>query len=308
MIPTRSVDEQPRQTGIDFYESYAFVFRSRDWHLNLVLGFVCFLIAQFFSILGLVAVVAYWGYTFQIAESRIKFPGSIYPTFEFNRLGGYLHRACWPFLLTLPLWLAWSAQWVIWEMLIIFSSLLIFEPDQLDETRAAISLGIPSAILLAIFACSILWMVAIPMTFRAAMTRSFREAFRFRWLAGFIRRTWLELLLSFVFVLCTSWMISSIGLMAACMGLFAAQAWALLATSHLSWQLYDLYLLRGGEEIEMHAEPLPFVPPPFAPQWYPGAGFPQHTPGQYADAPHDSGTTFDDPGEDDFPTGEIVDQ
>ena len=249
---------------MNYLESYYFVFRSKDWALNLVLGFLCFLIVQFMQVMGLVAAIVYWGYQISVVESLIRYPQAAYPTFDFQRFAEYLHRAIWPFLITLPLWLLWMMQLAIAYFGTIISAVILGQPAEVEVTGAIISIGIPTAIFLYFLFWYFAWLILTPITLRAGLTRSFREGFRLRWLGGFIKRTWLESSLAFAFLLTTSTLLWAFGLAFVCIGVFAAQAWALLAQGHLSYQLYQLYLQRGGQPIEIYVPP-----PPAYPYWQP---------------------------------------
>lgn len=249
---------------MNYLESYHFIFRSKDWALNLVLGFLCFLIVQFMQLIGLIAVIVYWGYQISIVESLIRNPQAAYPTFDFQRFAEYLHRAIWPFLITLPLWLLWIMQLAIAYFGMVFSLLIVSQPEDVEMAGAVISLGIPSAVFLYFLLWFVAWTLLTPIILRAGLTRSFREGFRVRWALGFIKRTWFESSLAFVFLMTTSWLLWSFGLLFACVGIFAAQAWAMLAQGQLSYQLYTLYLRRGGSPIEIYVPP-----PPSYHYWYP---------------------------------------
>ena len=254
---------------MNYLDSYHFVFRSKDWALNLVLGFLCFLIVQFMQLMGLVAAIVYWGYQISIIESLIRNPQAAYPTFDFQRFAEYLHRAIWPFLITLPLWLLWIMQLAIAYFGMIFSLVIVSQPEQVELAGAVISLGIPTAFFLYFLFWYFAWLLLTPITLRAGLTRSFREGCRVRWVLGFIKRTWFESSLAFVFLMATSSLLWSFGLLVACVGVFAAQAWAMLAQGHLSYQLYTLYLRRGGQPIEI------YVPaPPAYQSWQPAVAHP----------------------------------
>ena len=57
------------------------------------------------------------------------------------------------------------------------------------------------------------------------------------------------MLLSVLFFLVTSPFLGVAGLLLCCVGVYPAQAWILLAHYHVWFQLYDLFLQRGGEPI-----------------------------------------------------------
>jgi hypothetical protein len=57
---------------------------------------------------------------------------------------------------------------------------------------------------------------------------------------------WLDTLLAILFMMVTSMVIVMVGFLACCIGVFFAQPIVLLAYAHILYQLYAIYLTRGG--------------------------------------------------------------
>ena len=246
---------------IDLLETYAFVFRSPDWASNLAMGMVAFLVATIIQLAGLFAMIVFWGYQISMMESLIRAPGYQYPSFTFNRFGEYLHRGIFPFLLTLPVWLFWAFQSTIAYFGFVFSLIGFVESEETEYLAAFTAFAIPTVFLLIFFAWILVGVVMVPLGLRVGLTRSFGQALKLRWLWGFIQKTWVELFIGVTFLFVTSQVLSILGSLLFCIGVFLIQGWAALAYGHFSYQIYALYLHRGGEAIDFYVPPAPAPAP-----------------------------------------------
>ena len=100
--------------------------------------------------------------------------------------------------------------------------------------------------------------VLLPLYLRAGLTADFAQTFQFRWVGDFLRRMWLETLLVNVF----SWLAvhrSARRRLHLLHRALVAAALMAIAGGHLTWQLYELYLARGGEPVEYGLEGAKFA-------------------------------------------------
>jgi hypothetical protein len=74
-------------------------------------------------------------------------------------------------------------------------------------------------------------------------------AFSWKWVRDFIARMWREILLVTLFLMFSSWVVPFLGMLDCIVGLYPAAALAQFAQGHLWFQLYKLYLQRGGTPI-----------------------------------------------------------
>jgi hypothetical protein len=86
----------------------------------------------------------------------------------------------------------------------------------------------------------------------------------------FVKKTWLESILATLFIQLSGMVLMFIGLLALCIGLYPANALMLLAQCYMMYQLYELFLSRGGA-------PIPIKPP--APYVIANSGTPTPTSG-----------------------------
>jgi hypothetical protein len=94
-------------------------------------------------------------------------------------------------------------------------------------------------------------LVLTPILIRAGLTQEFGEAFKFGWVKDFIGRTWKEMLIFALVMMVGSVVLGMIGMAVFCVGLLAAAALMMMAYAHMYYQLYELYLARGGEPVPM---------------------------------------------------------
>jgi hypothetical protein len=94
-------------------------------------------------------------------------------------------------------------------------------------------------------------LVVTPLTIRAGLTQDFRASFDVAWIKDFIRRMWIETLLTQLFLMAVGILSASLGLLACLVGILPAIAFVSLVQGHLFLQLYQLYLTRGGEPIQL---------------------------------------------------------
>jgi hypothetical protein len=102
-----------------------------------------------------------------------------------------------------------------------------------------------------------------PMLFRAALTLDFGQAFQFDWVKDFVAKVWLELILGFLFLAVAANILSLLGLLACCVGVIFVGPVIMLAHANLLFQVYSIYLSRGGipVPIRLFGQPTTMAPP-----------------------------------------------
>lgn len=260
---------------MNYLLAYRFVFRSPNWLMNLVWGGLCFLV----PIVGPMVMV---GYLFELIEwlhrrrEEEKLPwveptgvaaapeGAVrtgpgpsagafeyaapeqYPDFNVNRIQEYLMRGVWPFLVQLvvglPVGLVLGILPTVGGLAIVAAVANNVHPLVI----VAISLA-AAAVYFASFV--LLALIQLPFYLRAGLRRDFGSAFSMAFLKDFLRRVWGPLLLSQLFLHVTGTFVVLGGLLLCFVGVYPASALLMMATHHIDYQLYELYLARGGEPI-----------------------------------------------------------
>jgi hypothetical protein len=270
---------------VNYLLAYRFVFQSPNWIKNLLWGSLCF----FVPILGPMVLV---GYLFEVIEwlhrrrEEEKLPwvesaggappeGAIqtgpavsagdfqyaaadqYPDLNVNRLQDYLMRGVWPFLVQmvvhLPAGFLFAGLYVLMMVLIGVGSA---SGGPVWAYLAVFLVGLALSLLLAVASV----IVMVPLYLRAGLSRDFGSAFSMAFLKDFFRRTGKELVLSQLLLQATGALLSVVGLLACYFGIFPAMVLWTMAAHHLDFQLYELYLQRGGEPIRPRVEKKPVSP------------------------------------------------
>jgi hypothetical protein len=246
----------PAPRKLKFLPAYQFVFDHREWPITILLAAVCL----FLPVLGQVAL---WGFFYDLVEALHRQPNTPYPKFDFRRFGDYCVRGVWPYVLfqmiqvAIQLFVQLPLQFSIQGMAILLAS-----NPQVGGIVLAIAAPILITFLLVLFLA--VAVLTTPMLIRAGLTQDFRLVFRFAWFKDYLKRVWVEEVLATLFVAVSGALLMAAGACFFCVGLFLAIILVWMASAHLQWQIYEIYLERGGEPIPLH--PLPAEAPPAAVQ------------------------------------------
>lgn len=231
-------------TSLDYFRSLQFITENPQWLQNVLFLAVC-------QMLPIVGPLLISGYQFEVAESllhRTK-PGS-YVDFSFDRFKDYLLRGLWPFLVTLvcstiltfPLGILW--------MVTIFAFLASGKPNGPPPELAILGFA---CVFFAVLVLSIAFNVLlVPLLLRAGYSQDFGQAFNFQFAKNFLAMMWKETVLATLFLLVIAFPLFFVGTLLCFIGVYFTTAILMLAYAHLiDYQLYALYLSRGGEPIPM---------------------------------------------------------
>jgi hypothetical protein len=97
----------------------------------------------------------------------------------------------------------------------------------------------------------IVGLVLMPMVLGAGLGQELGAAFNFAFIKDFIARVWKEMVLASLFLSVAGLVLTSLGMLVFCIGAYVAIAVLILANAHLLYQLYNLYLARGGMAIPL---------------------------------------------------------
>jgi hypothetical protein len=219
-------------------------FKSPKWMMNMLLAGVC----VFIPFVGPIVIkgwliTGFWARQDERCET--------FPDFDFNNFGKYLERGLWPFLVTLV------SSFVLGLVLVVFivpiamiTTLMVPNDSSAGSGCAAAILFVMMMILYVGMIVAILF-VLTPLTLRASIVQDFGQSFNFVFVKRFITLMWKEILLSSLFLMGVSIVLSCIGLLALCIGIYFATVPIYFCWVHLHKQLYQLYLGRGGEPIPL---------------------------------------------------------
>jgi hypothetical protein len=217
--------------------------------MNLLLAALC-------SLIPIIGGLVVQGYHYEAAIMLISEGGRRYPDFDFGRFGDYLMRGLWPFLVGL----VFVFGVAIIAVAVIFIPAGIVHAVAGEDAGAAVG---SLLILVVALASAVLGFFLQPMLFRAALTLDFSQAFQFDWVKDFITKVWLELILGFLFLAVAANILALVGLLACCVGVIFVGPVLLLAHASLLFQIYSIYLSRGGipVPIRVFGQPTTMGPP-----------------------------------------------
>lgn len=268
--PFPAVTPKPPTAGsadrMEYMRSYQYIFENPNWMMNVLWGFLCIISTSIIPIIGQLVLL---GYQYEVIEALFLARGARYPDFDINRFADYLGRSIWPFLVQL------IASLVIAPVIVLFSVVFM-----IAVSAGAAAGGDNFGPIIAIFGFAIAFVVIfalalamaavlMPMTLKAGLQQDLGAAFDFAWIKDFIAKTWLEMVLSFLFLAFTGFLFTMLGLLLFCIGMYAGIAVVMLAQAHIQYQLYSLYLARGGTPIPLKVRPVLMpAPPGYAPQGF----------------------------------------
>lgn len=245
---------------LEYMRAYNYIFENPNWTTNVLWGFLCLVSSSFIPVVG---QLVFMGYQYEVLEALCLSRGTRYPDFSSDRFGEYLGRGIWPFLVALVggLVIAPIALVLYFVGFAIAMGGIAAGGDDLGPIIAMIL--IPLVILL--FGTVVLGLscLLMPMLIRAGLMQDFGQGFNMGWALDFLKKTWLEILLSSLFMAVTGMLLNMLGMLAFCIGMYASLAIAMLAQAHFYFQIYGIFLARGGEPIPLKPRmPAPLMPPP----------------------------------------------
>jgi hypothetical protein len=168
-------------------------------------------------------------------------PRTSYPDFTFERFSEYLKRGIWPFLVNLIVNLPAG-------LLLSFVMFLGMIGLGLAAAHSGLAFAVVLCLLVLLYVVILLVMAIVskPFYLRAGLSRDFGTAFSLTFFRDFLNRVGKEVVLAALFLAGTGMLLTILGLLACYIGIFPAAALLIFAQHHLDFQLYDLYLKRGG--------------------------------------------------------------
>jgi hypothetical protein len=249
--PPAALQKLPPGGGMDYMRMVSYVWENPNWLMSVVFIALCNLI----PIVGPIVVL---GYVFEVVLALLANQGRAYPDFNFNRFVEYLTRGLWPFLVAL------AASLVFVPFFCLFG---IAGAAAEDAQAIATVLGIVVQLLMLIVV-PVLMVGMQPLMLRAGLAQDFVKAFDFEWIKDFLRRVWLEVVLGMLFLMAANMVLSCVGLLACCVGVLVVGPIISLAHANFLFQVYSLYLARGGTPIPVAISAMqpPAPPPGFPPK------------------------------------------
>jgi hypothetical protein len=248
---------------MQYTRAYRFLFDSPNWMQNVLFCTLCVLSTQLVPVVGYLVLL---GYVFEVVEFMQRNGRDTgYPDFTLDRFKDYLVRGAWPFLVELVVMVP------IVLVLLVVGAILSVLVIAVAGKEAAPWLLVALYLLgmLSILAMSVaLRVVLAPMLLRSGLMQDFKAGFATEFVKDFLRRVGKDLVFEQLFWVLTATLLTLAGLLFCLIGVYPAAALTTVAQYHLWWQVYQLYLQRGGKPIPLKEQAVPeatFAPGPSTP-------------------------------------------
>jgi Protein of unknown function (DUF4013) len=224
-----------------YWRAYSFVFDHPQWGKNLLLCAVCCLI----PVVGPIVVM---GWMFEVIDGFIRRGNeSNWEMFEFGKFGQYLTRGVWPFLVGLILGLVVAPFFVVMAILwVVFVASSKGKPDP-----ALMAVFIIGMVVVGLVMGILINLIKTPMILRAGLMQELGPAFSKAYTLDFVRKMWVQIIVAGLFLAVTSVPLAIAGELCCFFPLFIVIALITMAEHHLYYQLYMVYLQRGGMAIPL---------------------------------------------------------
>ena len=222
---------------VSVMDALRFVFSTDDWKNNL-------LISSVFMFIPLIGPIANTGWHAEIVQRLARRDPRPIPRLEFSDLMHYAARGAPAFFVA-----------VVVMLPIMFLSYVVMFVGIFGGTAVASAVNEPAVLGVVWAIIGVFWLVLLfamgmfvhAAQARAELTESFGEAISPGKVLQFLGKTWGTLLVSTILLGLASVPIVLLGYLMCIFGLYPAIVLVTIAASHLRWQLYERYLLRGGE-------------------------------------------------------------
>jgi hypothetical protein len=248
-IRMENTPESAAPAGMTYWRAYFYFFDSPKWTMNLLLGAVCNLI----PVLG---GIVFAGYGYEAVEAmHRRGKDDQYPEFDFNRFVKYLVRGCWPFIWQLIVGLPFA--FIMWFFYMVLIMAFIGTADHEGPKPGVLVPVLILFVLMGLILGVIVGVMLAPLVLRAGLSQKlgFGEALPF--MQDFLKRMGKEVVLAQLFLVGTAIVIMPIAYALCVLPAFPAAVIIQMAHFHLLYQLYGLYLKRGGTAVPLQVEALP---------------------------------------------------
>jgi Protein of unknown function (DUF4013) len=225
---------------MEYMRSLQFILERKNWITNILIGGVCLLVP-------IIGPIVFSGYLFEVIDALRSDPEhKEYPDFDFNKLMDYIMRGVWPFLMQLVLGLIVGVPLAIvggccggiaGAIAAQANSQAIVLVFQFFFFVLILIVGITSAL------------ISFPAELQAGLGREFNFPRMIAFVKEFNKLVFKELLLSLLFIVAIAIVAEFVGLAMLCVGIYFTIAAVVMAQFHLKFQLYQLYLERGGTPV-----------------------------------------------------------
>jgi hypothetical protein len=234
---------------MNYMRGFQFIKDREKWLQNILLGAVC-------TLIPVIGAIVFIGYLFEVIENLHRDPNhKDYPDFDFNRFTEYLGRGIWPWLAGLIFGIAIVIPLVVVSIGAVVAAVIISR----GEPGVIVGVEIIAALFIAIMG-SVLSVFIWGPALHAGLTKEFQFGPMIAFGKDFFSRMKKEMVITGLVLLGCS-LLAVIPEMITCgLAAYVIVPVLLFAEHHWMFQMYQLYLQRGGTPITP-ASPEPTVEP-----------------------------------------------
>ncbi len=239
---------------LEYLKCFTFMRAHSRWKDNLLMA----------TMMGLIigpGQMAVQGHLFEIIRGLRRAPdpetGDHYPPLKLDRFSDIMSAGMAPFFVNLLNMVLGYIGMVVFAFIFAVPMILILFGvlegyTYLFDSPPSIGLDIQARVIavLAMFLGAVAaGMFARPLHLRAGLTGSFANAYSLRFMWSFVRLTWKEQLKAGLFITIVVPLLIVVSLLPCIVPVYLTLAWTGYAMAYMDYQLYEIYLARGGEPI-----------------------------------------------------------
>lgn len=194
----------------------------------------------------LIGQIAIFGYGAELLERRAGRPENPNVDIDSNRLGDYINKGVWPFLVQLVLQLISTVLLMIPIFIALILAAAVGSAAGGDAAPVFVVIFVVPLTLLLTVGINV---ITVPFLIRAMVSQDFQTAFDLNWCLNFSKQMLGEIILSSIVFMLLSMCVGIVGILACFVGYFPALGLIAGAAVNLLAQWYEIYLSRGGEPV-----------------------------------------------------------
>lgn len=235
---------------IDFGAACKDLFTTEKKWMTLLLLAVC-------TLIPIVGPMVSMGYLYRrYVGVRNGIPAA---DFDFSFFSEHLQAGLWPMISGLV------AALVAVPVILLAMLPMAIGPMIAPDNEAIIAICMIIGVLLYVGAILVMMVAVMPIQLRSGLMMDFKAGFSKSFIIDFIKKVGLSLLLWYMLLMIVVMPLALVGYFALFVGVYAVSAWAQVASMHLLFQHYDLYLEKGGQPIAVNPALLVVLTPPTPP-------------------------------------------
>jgi hypothetical protein len=220
---------------------------SSGWN-NILFNALCYFSTGIVPLIGLFVM---YGYFAEVHRRLVLRHPEPYVRFDFSDLGPYLSRGVAPFVMYLLIGLPFALTGVLMAVLIVLGvtagGAVALGGD--EDLAVLAGFGIAS---LAFIPFAAFWItLSNAAVTRAELTGDLSKSLKLGAIWSYAGKTWKRALVTTILMSFVMLGLFLLGLLACFVGIYVTLTIGMIASLHIRWQIYNEYLLEGGEPIEL---------------------------------------------------------